>query len=133
MDALPVTLFDLIGDVHGRARGIDFGQLKPEFVFEGMKLVNPHAFVLEYHRRYQPQEPCPYPEWWEGFDEHRRSTLKWRLYDMPVRLSFLLASARFEFPGVSFQMITIGVEREEGYVVLTSLLTKMMKDRRLVM
>jgi hypothetical protein len=131
IEVLPPTLFDLVGGAQERARGIDFGQLKPEIGYEGQSLMYPRSLELNYRLGYKFQEPIPYPAWWEGFDDQKRATLKWRFHDLPTRLSFLLANARWKFPGVGFQMIGLSVELEEQYLVLTNLLPEMM-SRRLV-
>lgn len=119
INALPATLFDLVGEVQKHSPGIDLGQLQPEFEFEGAVLVNPREFRLVHRRRYMPNEPLPLPIWWLN-----RGVVMWKIYNLPIRLSFLLHKARLHFPGLGFQEIGLETDDEKRHFILRNLTRK---------
>jgi hypothetical protein len=132
IDDLPSTLFDIVGEVHTRTPGISFGLLRSEIGYDGASLRYPRRLELCYRMGYMYRESLPIPMCWDGFDEQKRATLKWKFHDLPVRLSFLLATTRSRFPGVSFQTIGITVEMEDRYLVLTNVLREVPSQRLVI-
>jgi len=126
VDALPPTLFSLVGDVQEKARGIDFGNLVPSFEFGGTTLAEPLALQVTYRLRNRNVEGLPLPSW-----QNTDKGIMWKLHDLPFRVSILLSRARFRFPGLGFQMIGIMVDRKESQFILHDLSPKF-EDRRLV-